>query len=148
MNETKAKELHLLMFSFLCTFHKKILVNFRQCVDVEPKLKKNQAKLLHILYLKDSRTPTELGKMLDLEKGGLTTIIDQLEEMNLLTRGADPDDRRKILLSLTVDGRKYMESVMQAFSQQIMDFFQDVEPEELEQYIANLRSVTKFMQKL
>lgn len=148
MNETKAKELHLLLFSFLCTVHKKILVNSRQSIDIKPKLKKNQAKLLHVLYLRDSLTPTELGKMLDLKKGGLTTIIDQLEEMDLLTRGADPGDRRKILLSLTPAGNQYVENATQAFGQQIMELFQDVEPDELEQFIANLRSVTKFMQKL
>ena len=148
MNDTKAKELHLLLFSFMGTFHRKILVDIRHCIDVQPKLKKNQSKIMHILYQMDSLTPTELGGMLDIEKGGLTTIVDQLVEMGLLIRGSDPDDRRKILLSLSADGRKYMGSVMQSFSQRIMELFQDVDPEELDQYIVNLRSVTNFMQKL
>ena len=148
MNEQKMKELHLLMFTFMATFHEKILINFRKCVDFEPKLKKNHSKILHILYEKDSLTPTELGKMLDLEKGGLTTMIDQLVEMELVNRLAAPNDRRKILLSLSTSGREQMSHVLQKFSDNLLELFKDVDPKELEQYIVNLRQVTDFMKKL
>lgn len=148
MNEEKAKELHQLLFSFMGTFHKKILIGFRKDADLQPRLKKNQSKILNVLYQKHSITPTELGKCLDIEKGGLTTIIDQLVEMELVIRTADPFDRRKTLLSLGVEGKRYMENVMQAFSQLTMELFRDVEPKELDQYLVNMRYVTKFMKRL
>ena len=34
--------------------------------------------------------PTEIGKLLDVERGSLTALIDQLEEMGLVKRCNDP----------------------------------------------------------
>lgn len=148
MDEQKVKELHMLLFTFMGIFHEKIIGNFRSCAECQPKLKKNHSKILHVLYQKDSITPTELGKMLDLEKGGLTTIIDQLVDMQLVVRLADPSDRRKILLSLSVEGKERMENVLEQFSQSLMKLFKNVDQKELDQYISNLRQVTKFMEKI
>lgn len=148
MNNEQAKEIHLLLFTFIATFHEKILINFRKCADLQPRLKKNHAKVLHVLYRQDSLTPTELGKMLDIEKGGLTTIIDKLEDTGLLVRLADPNDRRKTLLSLSPEGKKYMENVIQKFRTTLMELFKDVDSKELDKYIENLRYITEFMQKI
>lgn len=148
MDEQKAKELHQLLFSLLGIFHKKILVTLRKDIQLEPKLKKNQAKVLHLLYLQTNLTPTEVGKMLDLEKGGLTTIIDQLVTLGLLIRSDHPSDGRKTLLSLSAAGKEYTQGMMQAFSQRIVDLFADVDGEELDQYLVNLKYVTSFMQRL
>ncbi|AEG60367.1 MarR family winged helix-turn-helix transcriptional regulator [Desulforamulus ruminis] len=148
MNQEKAKELHSLLFTFMGTFHEKFVVHFRKNVHCEPRIKKNHAKIIHILYQNDSLTPTEIGKMLDIEKGGLTTIIDQLAEMGLILRSADPGDRRKILLSLSPEGKAHMEEVIQKFTQTLMDLFEDVDAKELEKYLVSLRHVVEFMQKL
>lgn len=148
MDEQKVKEIYLLLFKFMGVFHQKIFVNFRKCAEFQPKLKKNHSKILHVLYQKDSLTPTELGKILDLEKGGLTTIIDQLVDMNMVVRLDDPNDRRKVLLSLSAYGREHMENVLEKFSQSLLELFNNVDQKELEQYISNLRQVTRFMEKI
>jgi DNA-binding MarR family transcriptional regulator len=144
----EAKELHLLLFSFMGIFHKKFLLPLRQRYDFCPRLNKNQGKIIHVLYQFDSLTPTELSKMLDIEKGSLTTVIDQLVEMEMVTRSIDPTDRRRILLSLSSRGRERMERIMQKYLRNLMKIFRDVEQEEMKTFFVNLRNVVEFMKKL
>jgi DNA-binding MarR family transcriptional regulator len=86
--------------------------------------------------------------MLDMEKGSLTTLIDQLEEMGLVTRCADPRDRRKILISLSASGRDEMNNIMDNYTRNLSTFFHDVKPEESKQFVDSLRFAVEFMTKL
>ncbi|MGI6553131.1 MAG: MarR family winged helix-turn-helix transcriptional regulator [Bacillota bacterium] len=144
----EAKELHLLLFSFLGIFHKKFLLPLRRRYDYCLPLKKNQGKVLHVLYQFDRLTPTELSKMLDIEKGSLTTVVNRLVEMGMVTRSSDPTDRRRVLLSLSSRGREKMERVMQKHLHHLMHIFRDVEQEDMERFFANLRNTVEFMKKL
>lgn len=148
MNQEQAKELHLLFFSFMGSFHAKFWRRFRQKKDFMPQITKNQAKAIHILYQFDSLTFTELGKLLDIEKGGLTTIIDQLEQMELVVRTPDPDDRRKYRLSLSATGRAEMDEMFEKHRETLMEIFKDVDDEELEKFFASLRYVVDFMERV
>lgn len=148
MNQDQAKELHLLFFSFMGIFHKKFLRKLRKERHSSPRLSKNQAKIVHILYQFNSLNFTELGKMLDIEKGGLTTMIDQLEELDMVARTPDPDDRRKYRLSLSVLGMEYMNRIMERYTLSLMNTFEGIDDRELTEFIANLRQVVQFMERL
>lgn len=148
MKREDANQLHVLMFSFMGNFHEKFLVYFRQHQDFFFQLKKNQAKIISILYHHDGLTSTELGKMLDIEKGGLTTIIDQLEGMDLVVRCPDPTDRRKQQLSLSLKGREEMEQVMNLYTSSLMELFAEVDQQELAKFIDSLRFAVDFMEKI
>jgi len=50
-------------------------------------------------------TPFELSKMLDIDTGLMTRMLDKLEKQNLLTRVRSVDDRRVVNLALTAKGR-------------------------------------------
>lgn len=148
MNREQAKELHLLFFSFMGSFHKKILRRFRRENEFSPRLSKNQAKIIHILYQAERLTFTELSKMLDVEKGGLTPMIDQLEDLELVFREPDPDDRRKCFIMLSSKGKKEMDQMMERYRETLMNIFDDISDEELSQFISNLHGVVKFMERL
>ena len=68
----------------------------------------NQTHRRTLLFLNDveETTMTELHKTIGLEKGSLTTVIDQLIEKELVERKGDKKDRRKVLISLTAKGRE------------------------------------------
>ncbi len=147
MNFQEAKELHNLLFSFIGMFHEKFLCRFRQHYDGNPRLKKNQVKIISILYQHDHLIPTEIGKMLDIEKGSLTTLIDQLEDMGLIIRRADPCDRRKLLISLSAAGRDEMNKIMDDHTRSLRVFFRGVDPGEIKQFVASLQYAVDFMKK-
>lgn len=147
MNLAEAKEIHDLLFSFMGLFHEKYLKRFRQEHFNESCLKKNHIKILNVLYQDDCLTLTEIGKRLDVEKGSLTTLIDQLEERELVHRSNDPADRRKTLISLSPGGRDKMDQVMKFYAQKMDEFLSWADPQEIQQFLANLRFVVQFMKR-
>lgn len=148
MNKEEAKEIHLLLLAFISIFHQKFLLKLRQHSHFHPRVKKNGVKIINILYHRDGLTPTELGKMLDIEKGSLTTILDQLADRGFIVREIDANDRRKLLVSLTQAGREQMDRCMSRYTDSLVDLFGDTGAEEMALFTSNLRSIVEFMKKL
>jgi len=48
-----------------------------------------------------SLTPGELGTLLSLTSGSVTALIDRLEKLGWASRNRHPDDRRKVVVTLT-----------------------------------------------
>jgi len=48
-----------------------------------------------------SLTPGELGALLTLTSGSVTALIDRLEKLGWASRNRHPDDRRKVVVTLT-----------------------------------------------
>ena len=48
-----------------------------------------------------SLTPSELGALLTLTSGAVTALIDRLEKLGWASRNRHPDDRRKVIVTLT-----------------------------------------------
>jgi len=151
INFNTAKQIHNLLFAFMGLFHEKFLLRFRQDSHDStrvPCFKKNHMKILNTLYQKDSITLTEIGKMLDIEKGSLTTLIDLLEKENFVIRTSDPSDRRKTLVCLSSHGREQMDRVMDLCARKMDEILHDTDAVEIQQFLSNLRSVVKFMKKI
>ncbi len=148
MDREDAKEIHILLMNFMGVFHQKFSAKLRKSSNMLPQVTKNQIKAMNLLYQSDSLTATEIGKMLDIEKGSLTTLVDQLEAMGLITRRVDLQDRRRVLLSLSEVGLKHMERAMEVYSSALADMFRNVDPQELATFVNSLRYVVEFTAKL
>lgn len=59
-------------------------------------------------------TPTELYRGLLISSGAMTNRLDRLEANNLITRTVDPDDRRRVQVALTDQGREIIDQAMDA----------------------------------
>lgn len=57
------------------------------------------------LWEKDSVTVSALGERLHLDSGTLTPLLKRLEQAGLLSRRRDEGDERRVLVSLSLDGR-------------------------------------------
>ena len=60
-----------------------------------------QGRILHVLWKNDGISNQELSKKSGLAMSSLTTMLERMEEKNLLTRKGCPKDKRKCLLFLT-----------------------------------------------
>ena len=58
-------------------------------------------------------TPTELARHRMMTSGGMTAAIDRLEGKGLVTRLANPKDRRGYLIELTQAGRRLADEAME-----------------------------------
>lgn len=57
-------------------------------------------------------SPTRLTQLVTLTSGAMTNRIDRLEELGLVQRQDDPEDRRGLLIALTAEGKKLVDSAI------------------------------------
>lgn len=64
-------------------------------------LNRTDMRCLDVLGRAGAQTPTELAHALDFTTGGITTVIDRLEQAGYVRRRADPGDRRRVIIEPT-----------------------------------------------
>jgi DNA-binding MarR family transcriptional regulator len=68
--------------------------------------------LLWCLWIQDGVKTNVLGKCAGLEPSSMTGVLDRMERDGLVTREADPEDRRVQRVFLTNEGGKVKEAVV------------------------------------
>ncbi|MGB9886052.1 MAG: MarR family winged helix-turn-helix transcriptional regulator [Moorellales bacterium] len=148
MDQDKARRLHALLVELMSLCHQKFLRAWHKHDAACSGLKKNQIKLVAVLYHEGAHTATELSHKLDLEKGSLTTLLDGLEQQGLVRRQTNPRDRRQTLISLTVQGRRQMEAAVQAHQAILLQTLEGKDPAEIERLIDSLGTAVSIMRQL
>lgn len=145
MNE---RELHDLLFSFVGLFHEKFLMRFRRHDSSLPGLKKNHYKILGMLHQHNYLISSDIGRMMDVEKGSLTILIDQLEERGLIRRRVDPCDRRKLHILLSDTGKKEMDEVVAQRAGEIKDLLQGMDEQKIKKFTECLKYSVGIMKEI
>ena len=57
-------------------------------------------------------SPTVIAERLLVTTASVTSLLDTLERRGLVTRAPDPDDRRKVLVTLTSQGRRAVDEFL------------------------------------
>ncbi len=148
MTYEELRELHDLVFKTKGLFHEKFICQFSKESQQNPGIKKNHLMIIGFLYQNQVLTATEIAKMLNMEKGSLTTLIDQLEEFGLIIRSEDVNDRRKVLISLTAAGKEEMEATIRNSTERMSEILRNADPDELLKFVDSLRYAVEFMQKI
>ncbi|KAA0236512.1 MAG: MarR family transcriptional regulator [Actinobacteria bacterium] len=76
--------------------------------------------------------PNELYTSLERSSGGMTKMLKRLEQLGLVARVADPDDRRSKLVRLTEEGKVVEEQAFEAFVEHTHALLRNSSPAELE----------------
>jgi DNA-binding MarR family transcriptional regulator len=58
--------------------------------------------------------PSAVAQAVGMDRSAASRLIRELARLKLIATSTDPSDRRSIVLSLTVDGRRRIEAAMQA----------------------------------
>ncbi len=72
------------------------------CLDVTP----IQYATLKCLWEEDGQMPSQLAETLNLDSSTVTGILGRLEDKGLINRSFRVDDRRKVVVHLTEEGRR------------------------------------------
>ncbi len=100
-----------------------------------------QGRILHVLWENDGISNRELSKKSGLAMSSLTTMLERMEEKNLLIRKFCPTDKRKILIFLT-DYAKSLESEYDEISDKMTEIsFEGISNEERLAFEATLEKV-------
>ncbi len=70
-------------------------------------------RILHIIAEKQSLTMGDLSRLCHVTKGSLTMTLNKLVKDGYVVRGAEPEDRRIVLVRLTPKGKKYLQHTRQ-----------------------------------
>ncbi len=104
--------------------------------------------LLFVNYTRnDAITIGNIAKHLTCTAATASGVIDSLEKKRLIVRSRDPEDRRRVHISLTPDGKR-MAEIVEDIGDEIEDIIGEFEPEEqkiLERLL--LRISEKLMQR-
>lgn len=65
-----------------------------------------QGRILYVLWQEDGIPIAELARKTGLAKTTLTSMLDRMENINLIKRVFDKSDRRQIRISLTAEAHK------------------------------------------
>lgn len=100
-----------------------------------------QGRILHVLWENDGISNRELSKKSGLAMSSLTTMLERMEEKNLLIRKFCPTDKRKILIFLT-DYAKSLKSEYDEISDKMNEIsFEGISNEERLAFEATLEKV-------
>jgi DNA-binding MarR family transcriptional regulator len=144
MDKATLKKIILLMmerdaldnFIFEQTFQKKISSKFKN-------LSKNQPVVIKIIGMEGEIMPSTIGKYTGMDKSSLTRMVDDLEKKGMVFRKTDPEDRRKVLVSLTEKGLECYK-----YSNQIIDeLLKLVDEKDTEDYVKSLETMVRILRK-
>ncbi|AKB81280.1 Transcriptional regulator, MarR family [Methanosarcina barkeri 3] len=144
MGEATLKKIILLMmerdaldsYIFEQTFQKKITSKFKN-------LSKNQPVVIKIIGMEGEIMPSTIGKYTGMDKSSLTRMVDDLEKKGFVFRKTDPEDRRKVLVSLTEKGLECYN-----YSNQVVDeLLKLVDEKDIEDYVQSLETMVRILRK-
>jgi DNA-binding MarR family transcriptional regulator len=76
-------------------------------------------------------SPSRLHRLLMLTSAGITSRLDRLEQRGLITRVADPSDRRGVLIELTEKGQQFVDSAVAANSESQKQMLRELTEQDL-----------------
>ena len=144
MDEVTVKKIILLSMErdaldnliFEQTFQKKIIGKFKE-------LSKNQPMVIKIIGMEGEIMPSTIGKYTGMEKSSLTRMVDDLEKKGIVFRKTDPEDRRKVLVSLTDKGLECY-NYFNEIADELLGF---VDEKDVEDYVQSLETMVKILRK-
>jgi MarR family transcriptional regulator, organic hydroperoxide resistance regulator len=119
------------------TIQKKILSRFKE-------LSKNQPMVIKFIGMEGEIMPSTIGSYTGMDKSSLTRMIDDLEKKGMVFRKSDPEDRRKVLVSLTdkgVDCYNY-------FNEIVDELFKFIDEKDVNEYLQSLETTVRILNKI
>lgn len=93
----------------------------------------SQFHVLKLMVVTGDHQIGELAEFLGISAPAVTKNVDKLERFGLVVRSPSPDDRRAVMLSASVKGRRVVQQYEQLISARLAPILEDFTSEETEQ---------------
>lgn len=90
-----------------------------------------QFKVLIMIASFNAETPADLCRMLSLDSGSMTRMLDRLEQKDLLSRTRSESDRRQVRLALTEAGQALSDLLPEIGAHAMNEMLGELEDSEL-----------------
>lgn len=85
--------------------------------------------------------PCQLAERLLVSRPSVTGLLDTLQAKGLIERRPHAEDRRRVIVGLTDEGRSLLESMLDVHSRGLQERFESLNPDELATLVVLLRRV-------
>lgn len=119
------------------TIQKKIIGKYKE-------LSKNQPLVIRIIGMEGKVMPSTIGDYTGMDRSSLTRMIDDLEKKGMVFRENDPEDRRKVLISLTNKGLE----CCNYFDEVIDEILNVIDEKDAQDYLQSLETTVTILRKI
>lgn len=109
----------------------------------------NRTQLRALVFINNNGeiTMTDLCEKLNIEKGSLTTMVDDLTKKGYLTRTRDSRDRRKYILNLTTSGEDIAKDFLEALGTRLESRFLELNEEDRNKFMYSIKNLEEILIK-
>lgn len=111
-------------------------------------LSKNQPIVITIIGIEKEIMPSTTGKYVGMDRSSLSRMMDSLEEKGFVWRKNDPEDRRKILISLTEKGERCLKVLNKIAEEMTAELLSLGEEQDLKDFENSLEGMLRVMKKI
>ncbi|MCL5439664.1 MAG: MarR family transcriptional regulator [Candidatus Thermoplasmatota archaeon] len=104
--------------------------------------------IMHYLFMHGPQQLTTLSEIIEVSKPTITSLIDNLESMNLVQRVHNDMDRRSYSLHLTSEGEKKLSKLSSIYDGIFMEFINESTEEDLVSFKKSLNILLKLMKSM
>jgi DNA-binding MarR family transcriptional regulator len=114
------------------------------------KLNLNASQIQVILLLRKYKTQkmSDLTKHTNVVKSSMTNIIDSLEDLQLVERFRNKDDRRIVFVGLTDEGESLANSLRKAIFHLFEQKLSYISSDERQEFIESINKITSLINKM
>ncbi len=113
---------------------------------LQPGFSPTAARVLCELAQRDGHTASEIGRLLDINTGYLSRILNQFQKRGLLSRAASARDARRILLTLTPAGRAAFEELERTSKQQAAVLLAPLTATQTQELLQAMRTIEQLLE--
>jgi DNA-binding MarR family transcriptional regulator len=103
---------------------------------------RGEAFVLHYIALRGCEVlPGEIGQEMDVSSARIAAALNSLEKKGLITRRIDLNDRRKILVSITGEGKDTAEKQQQAMLEFTAEMLEKLGAHDAQEYVRIMKKL-------
>lgn len=101
--------------------------------------------VLQILDSDGTMSASDLSDRISLSQASVTTLIDKLSARDLVTRCRQDTDKRRVMVSITDDGRKLLGNAPGLLTDRFLKQFEGLEPWQQSSLLSTLEQVSTML---
>lgn len=138
--------------------NKSFITEHYQLVKVENIIFTKWCKKYNILYMEAHlllsidescgiSEPTKLSESLLIPKQSITSLLDKLEKKEYIIRTHSAEDRRKINITLTENGKKIVDTIRHAFDLTEQEILKQLDIKEINHMLNTYKNIIEITEK-
>lgn len=107
-----------------------------------------QARILMEMYICEKFTVGELGKLMMMSSGNISTLCKKMEKQGLIKRIRDKDDERVVKVLLTEEGTNIIEEITSDMTKKYMPIVSKIPQDDFQKIIDGLKMLDALFRKI